>query len=175
MRPIKGICAAMAVGVLILSALAAGTPGTATAEEGLFETKSLTPAAALKAAQAALKKCQDDGYQAAVAVVDRSGIVQVVLRDRFAGAHTPETARRKAWTAVSFRTNTTALAEVTQAGKPQFGVRHVADALMIGGGLMIDAGGSLVAGIGVSGAPGGHLDDICAQAGIDAIDDLIAF
>jgi hypothetical protein len=61
-----------------------------------FTTKSLTPENALKAAQAALKKCRDDGYQVAVAVVDRSGVVQVVLRDRFAGPHTPDTAAGKA-------------------------------------------------------------------------------
>jgi len=39
-------------------------------------------------------------------LVDRSGLVQVVLRDRYAGAHSPDTATNKAWTAVSFRTNT---------------------------------------------------------------------
>jgi len=147
----------------------------AKAEEGLFTTKSLTPDTALMAAKAALDKCRKEGYQTAIAVVDKSGIVQVVLRDRFAGAHTPETARRKAWTAVSFRTNTSEMVPTTGAGKPQAGVRHVVDALMIGGGMMIDAGGTLVGAIGVSGAPGGDLDDICAKAGIDAIEDLIAF
>ena len=49
-------------------------------------------------------------------------------------------------------------------------------AMAVGGGLMVlDGEGSLVAGIGVSGAPGGTLDEECAQAGIDAIEDLIAF
>ncbi len=61
-----------------------------------------------------------------MAVVDRMGVTQVLLRDRFAGPHTVEMARAKAYTAVSFRTNTTALAEATQAGRPQSGIRQPA-------------------------------------------------
>ncbi len=141
----------------------------------LFTTQSLTPEAALKAATAALEKCRADGYQVAVAVVDRMGNMQVMVRDRFAGAHTPDTARRKAWTATSFRTNTTDLLDMTAPGQPQSGVRQITGALMLGGGVLIEAGGSLVGAIGVSGAPGGELDDICAEAGIAAIEDDIAF
>lgn len=144
-------------------------------ESGLFTTQSLTPETALKAVNAAMKKCRDDGFQVAVAVVDRMGNMQAMLRDRFAGAHTPDTARRKAWTAASFRTNTTDLIEPSQAGQLQSGVREVTGALMLGGGLLIDAGGSLVGAIGVSGAPTGAADDACAEAGIAAIEDDIAF
>ena len=160
---------------LIAGGVVLSSTNVTRAEEGLFTTKSLTLDTALMAATAALKKCRDGGYQVAVAVVDRSGIVQVILRDRFAGSHTPDTAKGKAWTTVSFRTNTSEMAVNTALGKPQAGVRHVPGALMLGGGLMIQAAGSLVGAIGVSGAPGGDLDDICAQAGIDAIEDLIAF
>jgi uncharacterized protein GlcG (DUF336 family) len=144
-------------------------------EEALFTTKNLTPEIALKAATAALDKCRAEGFQVAIAIVDRMGNMQVMLRDRYAGAHTPETARRKAWTATSFRTNTSDLIDITGPGKPQAGVRHVGDALMIGGGMLIDAGGSLVGAIGVSGAPGGELDDLCASAGIAAIEEDISF
>ena len=151
---------------LILALLACAAPA---AGQATFSVRALTPDTALKAAQAALKKCRDSGYQAAVAVVDRMGVVQVVLRDRFAGPHTPEMARAKAYTAVSFRTDTTALAEATQPGRPQSGIRNRPDVAAVGGGLMIQAGGSLLGGIGVSGAPGGKEDDACAAAGIEAI------
>ena len=152
------------------------TLGLANAEEhALFTTQSLTPETALKAVNAALQKCRAEGYQVAIAVVDRMGNMQVMMRDRYAGAHTPETARRKAWTAASFRTNTSDLLEITGPGQPQAGVRHVTGALMIGGGMLIEAGGSLVGAIGVSGAPGGDLDDLCAMAGIAAIEDDISF
>jgi uncharacterized protein GlcG (DUF336 family) len=137
--------------------------------QGTFTIRVLTPDTALKAAQAALKKCRDSGYQVAVAVVDRMGVVQVLLRERFAGPHTPDMASAKAYTAVSFRTNTTELAEATQPGRPQSGIRHRPGVAAVGGGLMIEAGGSLLGGIGVSGAPGGKEDDLCAAAGIEAI------
>ncbi len=149
--------------------------GAAAAQEATYNIRTLTPETALKAAQAALKSCRDGGYQVAVAVVDRSGLAQVMLRDRYAGAHTPKTATGKAWTAVSFRTNTTAMAEMTQPGKPASGIRQLPNVVMVGGGALIEGGGSILGGIGVSGAPGGDLDDRCARAGIDAIKDALEF
>jgi uncharacterized protein GlcG (DUF336 family) len=137
--------------------------------QGTFNVKILTPETALKASQAALESCRKSGFQVAVAVVDRMGVVQVLLRDRFAGPHTPDMAAAKAYTAVSFRTNTTELAEATQPGRPSSGIRHRPGVAAVGGGMMIEAGGSLLGAIGVSGAPGGREDDACAAAGIAAI------
>jgi uncharacterized protein GlcG (DUF336 family) len=147
----------------------------AAAEEALIQFRIMSPETALELAQATLADCRKQGFQVAVAVVDRSGVTQVVLRDRFAGPHTPETARRKAWTAVSFRTDTLALAQQTQAGMAQSGARFVTDALMIGGGVPVEAAGSIIGGVGVSGAPGGERDDACARAGIQAILPKLAF
>lgn len=158
-----------ALAIAAVTAATALAASAALAQDATFNVRLLTPETALKAAQAALKKCRDNGYQAAVAIVDRMGVPQVMLRDRFAGPHTPETAQGKAWTAVSFRTNTSELANVTQAGAPQSGVRHRPGVVAIGGGLMIEAGGAILGGIGVSGAPGGKEDDVCAAAGIAAI------
>lgn len=142
---------------------------TAQAQNATFSVKLLTPETALKAAQAALNSCRERGFQATVAVVDRMGVVQVLLRDRFAGAHTPDMATAKAYTAASFRTNTTELAEATQPGRPQSGIRNRPGVAAVGGGMLIEAGGSLLGAIGVSGAPGGREDDACAAAGIAAI------
>jgi uncharacterized protein GlcG (DUF336 family) len=141
----------------------------AAAADATFGIKLLTPEAALKAAQAALARCRTNGYQVTVAITDRMGVVQVLLRDRFAGPHTVDMATAKAYTAVSFRTNTTELAEATQPGKPQSGIRNRPGVAAVGGGMMIEAGGSLLGAIGVSGAPGGKEDDACAAAGIAAI------
>jgi uncharacterized protein GlcG (DUF336 family) len=159
----------------LIAAIAGTVMAAAAQADATFEVKLMTPETALKAAQAALKSCRDSGYQVAVAVVDRMGVVQVLLRDRFAGAHTPRTARSKAWSAVSFRTNTSALADLTQAGKPQSGVRNLRGVAAIGGGMMVEASGSLLGAIGVSGAPGGEADDKCAAAGIAAIRTDIEF
>jgi uncharacterized protein GlcG (DUF336 family) len=147
----------------------------ARAQEPLVAYKTLSPEVALDLARAALADCRQRGYQVAVAVVDRFGLTQVVLRDRFAGPHTPATATGKAWTAVSFRTNTTDLIGVSQPGMPQSGLRDLPGAVILGGGMMVEAGGSIVGGIGVSGAPGGDADDACAKAGIAAIRDKIDF
>ena len=97
------------------------------------------------------------------------------MRDRFAGPHTVATARRKAWTAATFRSDTLVMAELTQAGELQSGVRFVPGALMVGGGVPVESAGSMVAAIGVSGAPGGQADDDCARVGIEAIQDLLEF
>ena len=137
--------------------------------------ESLTLETALELARAALEKCRSEGFQAAVSVVDRGGNLQVTLRDRFAGPHTPDTSTRKAWTAVSFRTDTRNLAKIAEKGEA-WAIRLVKDALPLGGGVQIQKGdGTLVGAVGVSGAPGAGNDDKCARAGIAAIEDKIAF
>ena len=161
----------------ILGLSLALTAGGAAAEEepGLVTFRTLSPELALELAQATLAACRERGFQVAVAVTDRSGLLQVLLRDRYAGAHTVEVATRKAWTAVSFRTDTLTMMEETQAGKPQSGVRFISQAMMVGGGRTVEVAGSMVGGIGVSGAPGGDQDDVCAEAGLAAIADRLAF
>lgn len=141
------------------------------AADATFSVKVLTPETALKAARAALERCRASGYQVAVAVSDRMGIVQVLLRDRFAGPHTLDLASSKAYTAASFRMNTSELQEATQAGRPQSGIRNRPGVAALAGGLPIEASGAHVGAIGVSGAPGGKEDEACAAAGIAAIRD----
>ena len=145
------------------------------AQDALVTYKSISPDVALELAQAALTECRKRGYQVAVAVTDRFGVTQVVLRDRFAGPHTVNTAIGKAWTAVTFRTNTTDLVGVTEPGMPQAGLRALPGAVVLGGGLTVEAGGSTVGGVGVSGAPGGDADDACAKAGVEAVRDKLEF
>lgn len=134
---------------------------------------TLTTAAALRAAEAALAQCQKQGYTIAVAVTDRGGHPLAMLRDNLAGPHTSQTATSKAYTALSFRTDTTELTATTQAGKAASGVRELPGVVAVGGGLMIRAKGSLVGAIGVSGAPNGDADDACAKAGVASINDAI--
>lgn len=139
----------------------------------LVSSTTMSTAAALQAAQAALQSCSAKGYTVAVAVVDRAGTPLVLLRDNLAGAHTPPTAIGKAATAVSFRTDTSDLAASTQPSSAMGGVRHLPNVVAIGGGLVIRAKGALVGGIGVSGAPGAEADEACARAGMAAISDAM--
>ncbi len=161
--------------LLALLAVSALTALPGRAQEALVGSKSLSPELALEAARAALADCRGRGYQVAVAVVDRSGVTQVLLRDRFAGPHTPPTASGKAWTAATFRTGTTELQAISQPGMMQAGLRNLPGVVILGGGLVIEAGGSLIGAIGVSGAPGGEADDACARAGTEAIRDKLDF
>ena len=145
-------------------------------DDAFVEFKVLKPEVAIKLAVSAMEHCRANGYMVGVSVVDRFGVTQVFVRDRFAGAHVEETAKRKAWTSVSFRTDTIALSEFTKSGSEAFGIRFISMALPLGGGVPIEADGSIVGGIGVSGAPGGDIDDECARAGLAAIEDeLLGF
>lgn len=162
--------------MLAAAILAAGATAGQADETAFVEFKVLKPELAIEAAVAAMEHCRENGYQVGVAVVDRFGVTQAFVRDRFAGAHTIETATRKAWTAVSFRSGTSELDLATRPETISAGIRQIGMALPLGGGLMIEEGsGSLVGGIGVSGAPGPDLDDDCAEAGIAAIEDEIMF
>lgn len=167
MRKIRGVAAVL--GVLFVA-------GPATAqEEALVAFQVMKPEIAVKLAQAALESCRKQDAQVAIAVVDRFGNLQMLLRDRYAGPHTPDTARRKAWTAVSFRGDTLGLSETMKPGSEAFGAHFITDALMLGGGVPVEADGSIVGAVGVSGAPSGKMDDGCARAGIEAVATDLAF
>ena len=159
---------------IVISSLL-GVSQTVVAQEATFQTKSLMPESALVAAQAAMESCRKQGFQVAVAVVDRAGLTQVLLRDRYAGAHTVEVATNKAWTAASFHTPTSSLAKETQLDKPLAGLRNLPRLIAVGGGVVIEGGGTYMGGIGVSGAPGGESDEGCAKDGLKAISDAIEF
>ena len=151
------------------------TATAAQAQAGTFTVKLLTPETAVKAVRAALEDCRKRGYQVAVAVVDRSGVAQALMRDRFAGPHTVQTAINKGYTAISFRSDTLEFARMTQAGTPSSGIRMMPNVAAVGGGVNIASGGTTVGAIGVSGAPTGEADDACAKAGIAAIRDELEF
>ena len=157
------------------AAIATATPAFAEDEPAIVEFGMLRPSLAVELAQATLEHCRQQGYQVAVAVVDRSGIPQVILRDRFAGPHTIDTAKGKAWTAVSFRADTSQMDRDIKDGTLSQGLRDIPGALVLGGGVPISSAGSIVGGVGVSGAPGPDLDEACAKAGIGAISDRLDF
>ena len=156
-------------------ALATLAACAAVADSATFTVRTLTPEAALKAARAALAKCRAQGFQATVAVVDRSGITQALIRDRYAAPHTVETAQRKAQTAINFKMNTAALDRELQPGKASAGIRALPGVAAVAGGMVIEGQGALLGAIGVSGAPGPANDDTCAAAGIQAIAEDLEF
>jgi len=140
---------------------------------GLAEAEQLPREAVLplalaqKAAAAALAKCEEGGYKVSVAVADRGGNLKVLLRGDGAGPHTTDSSFRKAYTAASLRRSTLHLAELITKVPGIQALRDMNDKILIlGGGLPIELEGEVVGGIGVGGAPGGHLDEACAAAGL---------
>jgi uncharacterized protein GlcG (DUF336 family) len=162
---------------ILIAALAAALSAAAPcrAEDAIVSYKSLAPDSALELARAALDRCRNDGYQVAVVVIDRFGAPLVMLRDRYAGLAAPATASGKAWTAVNFNRNTSDLLKAIRDGQLNPGLANLANVVMLAGGLVIEAGGALVGGVGVAGAPGGDKDEACATAGLEAIRDKLDF
>jgi uncharacterized protein GlcG (DUF336 family) len=159
----------------LLVALACAATAPVLAQSGSYTVRQLTPETAGKAVRAAVDECRKRGYQVTAAVVDRGGVAQALLRDRFAGPHTVSTAINKGWTAISFRTDTLEFAKTTSGASESAGIRHLPNVVAVGGGVNIQAAGATVGAIGVSGAPSGEADDSCAKAGIAAIRDELEF
>ena len=160
----------MAYRIIIATAFLLLMPWTAPASDELPKESVLPLSLAGKAIQASLDACNKDGYRVSVSVVDRAGVLRAMVRADGAGPHTVDSSRKKAYTAASLRRPTTELAELINKMPTLQALGEMNDqVLMLGGGLPIEIGGEIVGGIGVSGAPGTHLDDACAQAGLGAI------
>ncbi|MFD9632343.1 GlcG/HbpS family heme-binding protein [Streptomyces violascens] len=148
---------------------AQGTTTTATSAgaHNLTTSTHLTVAAATKAAQAALDAAGKENQKVSVAVVDRNGNTLVTLRGDGAGPQSPESAERKAYTAVSWNAPTSELAKrLAQAPN----LKDIPGTLFLAGGTPVQAKGAPVAGVGVAGAPSGDLDEKFARAGVAALD-----
>src|SRR5438093_10932871 len=159
---------ALVIALALVQALGYG--GVVAAAEELPREAALPLTLASKAAAAAQEKCKQDGYRVSAAVVDRAGVLRVLLRGDGAGPHTTNSSSKKAYTAASLRRPTSEMAELVAKVPALQGLRDIDDkVLILGGGLPIEIGGEVVGAIGVGGAPGGHLDDACAQAGLDSI------
>jgi len=135
--------------------------------------KNISLALARDAAEAALQNCSGKGWKVSVAIVDRAGQLKMQLRGDGAGPHTLDSSRRKAYTAASMREGTSKMLEISQKSPAAATLTMIDGLLLLGGGLPIKVGNEVIGAIGVSGAPGGHLDDECAEAGIARINDRL--
>ncbi len=160
----------------VMLALSAGFSVVHAEDESAFVTfKSLKPEIAMKLAVSTMEACRKEGYQVSAVVVDRFGQTQAAIRDRYAGVHTVNTARGKAWTAVSFRGSTLEIQEEIKAGNLSAGLRDIPGAVALGGGLPIESAGVITGGVGVSGAPSPKIDEECAKKGLEIIADFLDF
>lgn len=124
---------------------------------------------ALTIAETALAEC---GVNASIAVVDHAGRVRLLLQGDTASPHNMELARRKAYTARTFRQPSSAWAKRTETVNP--GQRMLADVIPLGGGMPITVGQETIGAVGLSGAPGGQeKEEACAKAGIAKVADQL--
>jgi uncharacterized protein GlcG (DUF336 family) len=128
--------------------------------------KRLTLETSLRIAHAAIEQCRKEGVQVAVTVVDRSGHAQVVLRDILAMDITLPISKKKAHTAMAFNSP---LSQLQDRFTNPYQVPKIDELVLGAGGIPINVGGSILGGIGVSGAPSGKTDEKCATAGLDAV------
>jgi len=136
----------------------------------LITVKRISMETALSIAKVAIETCRKEAVQIAVTVVDRAGDPQVILRDVLTPAVALTISEQKARAALSFNSPTSNL---QGRFKNHGSVAKVDGLIFSAGGVPIQAGGSILGGIGVSGAPSGELDEKCAKAGLDAVlDDL---
>ena len=124
---------------------------------------------AVEAADAAVKACAAKKFNVTVAVVDRAGITRIVLRADRAGPHTVAASRDKAFTAASARNATGAIAENVEKNPAARNMAAIEGFLLLGGGVPVKVGDEVIGAVGVGGAPGGHLDEECANAGIEKV------
>lgn len=156
--------------VVVAAAVIASSAMVGAVESGqpvMIQIKRLSMDTALTIAKTAIDACREQGVQVAVTVVDRGGHPQVVLRDVLAMDLALEVSYRKAYTAMTFTNNTSAL---EQRFTGPFSVGKMDKVLLSAGGVPIQVGGETIGGIGVSGAPSGETDENCAQAGVDSVE-----
>lgn len=146
---------------------------SAAGADDLIDAKRMTLDLAGDVAKAAVEACRKKGYQVSVVVVDRSATPMVVMRDVFASRFTTELAERKANAVILSGSSTTEFAKNRADIRQEMNL--VDGILVLDGGLPIQASGTLVGAVGVSGAPGGEFDAECAQKGIEAVEERLEF
>ena len=113
-------------------------------------------------------QCKTDGFDVTAAVVDRAGDLKVLLRADTANPHNADLARRKAYTARTFKVPSMDVAKRTNGPTDLSGQRYIVDIIPLGGGLPINVGNDTIGALGISGSPTQEGDEKCATAGIAA-------
>ena len=159
----------MTIGTIFRAALVGvAVSGPVSAAETLI-THRLPSALAVEAASEAVSACAKQGFHETAVVVDADGVTIATLRGDGTGAHTLDSAYDKAYTAVSFKNDTLALADRAKGEDSIAPLSKLPHVMFFGGGVVIKVADETVGAIGAAGAPGAKLDDACARAGIEQI------
>ena len=157
-RLVGGVCVALAL--------------TAPGNAELLAHKDLSLATALTVATTAAETCKSQGYRVSVAVVGRNGEIILHMRGDEASPHTMENSHRKAYTSRTFRVPSGEIAQRLK-DNPMLSFVHLSNVAAAQGALPLKIGDEVIGAVGVSGAPGGDKDEVCAKAGIDKVADQL--
>ena len=147
--------------------------GSSLAGAETLPTHRIPAALAVEAATEAVSVCAKQGYRETAVVVDADGAIIVALRGDGAGIHSLDSAHDKAYTSVSFKNDTIALAERAKGEDSIAPLSKLPHVMFLGGGVVIKLGDETVGAIGAGGAPGAKFDDNCARAGLAKIQDRL--
>lgn len=131
--------------------------------------KNVSMGLSLAIIEGALEQCTKDGYRVSVVIVDKGGNVAASVRGDGTGPHTMEFARMKAYTARTRNQTSQQTMKLLEDPANAF-IRQIPNVVGVGGGVPIKAGTETIGGVGVSGAPGGEKDEVCANAGLAKVE-----
>lgn len=157
---------------LILAAAAALALSSAASAQ-ILQEKNMPLGLAADLARETVAACSAQGYNVTATVVDRAGVVRAVLRADNAGPHTVDASRRKAFTSVSTRLPTSTVTENVQKNPAAAQLVAIDGFLVLAGGVPVKVGNETIGAIGVGGAPGGNLDEACANAALAKVQDQL--
>ena len=134
--------------------------------------KNVSMAMSMAIIQGVLEQCTKDGYKVSVTIVDKGGNVAAQIRGDGTNPHTMEFSRLKAYT--SRTRNQTSLEFMKLIADPANAyLKQIPNVVGVGGGVPIKVGNETIGGVGVSGAPGGEKDEVCANAGLAKVADAL--
>lgn len=146
---------------------------TAASAQAVRVEKNMSLDLANQIAAATVAACSASGYNVTAAVVDRAGSLRALQRADNAGPHTVAAAQGKAYTSASARNTTAAMLENVQKNPGAATLVDIPGFLVLGGGVPVKVGNEVIGAVGVGGAPGGHLDEQCANAGVAKVAELL--
>lgn len=157
----------------LASVLALTLIASTASAQAIRTEKNMSLELANQIAAATVAACSANNHNVTAAVVDRAGNLRALQRADNAGPHTIDAAQGKAYTSASARNTTSAMLENVQKNPGAATLVDIPGFLVLGGGVPIRVGNEVVGAVGVGGAPGGHLDEQCANAAIAQVADLL--
>src|ERR1700704_4438280 len=159
------------VSLALLASASIPVVGPASAQAPQVE-KNVSMAMAMAIIQGTLEQCTKDGYKVSITIVDKGGNVAASIRGDGTNPHTMEFSRLKAYT--SRTRGQTSLEFMKLIADPANAyLRQIPNVVGVGGGIPIKVGNEIIGGVGVSGAPGGEKDEVCANAGLAKVADAL--